>query len=145
MTAHRVYIGMGSNLGDRSKILEEAFDSLARIPGTRLAARSSIYATEPIAPTGEQQDYYNAVAALDTSLEPTELLAELQRIEIAAGRTRDPLLRNTARTLDLDILLYDQRVIDEPGLHVPHPRLAERAFALMPLSEIAPGCAIPRL
>ena len=140
---HRASIGMGSNLGDRAMTLVEAFAALDRIPETRLAARSSIYVTEPIDPTGRQQDYYNAVAAVDTSLAPQRLLEALQRIEAGAARMRDPSLRNTARTLDLDILLYDQLELDEPGLHVPHPRIAERAFVLVPLAEIAPGCLIP--
>ena len=123
--------------------LDDAFTALDRIPDTRLAARSSIYVTEPIDATGLQQDYYNAVAAVDTSLAPHRLLEALQRIEAGAGRMRDPSLRNTARTLDLDILLYDQLELDEPGLHVPHPRIADRAFMLVPLAEIAPGCVIP--
>ena len=140
---HRASIGMGSNLGDRAMTLVEAFAALDRIPETRLAARSSIYVTEPIDPTGLQQDYYNAVAAVDTPLAPQRLLEALQHIEAGAARMRDPSLRNTARTLDLDILLYDQLELDEPGLHVPHPRIAERAFVLVPLAEIAPGCLIP--
>ena len=143
MTLHRAYIGMGSNLGDREQTLADAFAALDRIADTHLVAQTSIYMSEPIAPTGEQQDYCNAVAALDTALEPKALLDAMQAIESAAGRTRDPALRNTARTLDLDLLLYDDIRIHEPGLTVPHPRIAERAFVLVPLSEIAPDVAVP--
>lgn len=143
MTLHRAYIGMGSNLGDRERTLAGAFEALSGLRDSRLVSRSSIYVTEPIAPNGEQQDYYNAVAALDTELEPRPLLDEMHTIEHDAGRTRDPGVRNVARTLDLDLLLYDDRRIDEPGLTVPHPRIAERAFVLVPLAEIAPDCVIP--
>ena len=145
MTEHRAYIGIGSNLGDRDQTLGDAFDALDRIALTRVVARSSIYVTEPIAPTGEQQDYFNAVAALDTALAPKSLLDAMHAIEQNAGRTRQHAVRNTARTLDLDLLLYDDRTIDEPGLSVPHPRLADRAFVLVPLTEIAPACLIPGL
>ena len=145
MTQRRAYVGMGSNLGDRERTLGDAFDALGRIADTRVAARSSIYVTEPIAPSGAQQDYYNAVAALDTALEPKPLLDAMHAIEEFAGRTRQHGARNTARTLDLDLLLYDERTIAEPGLSVPHPRLAERAFVLVPLAEIAPDCVIPGL
>lgn len=143
MTLHRAYVGMGSNLGDRERTLDEAFAAFDRIPETRVAVRSSVYVTEPIEPSGEQQDYCNAVAALDTALEPRPLLDALHAIEAQAGRMRHPTLRNAARTLDLDLLLYDDRRIDEPGLSVPHPRLAERAFVLAPLAEIAPDCVVP--
>ena len=145
MTQRRAYVGMGSNLGDRERTLGDAFDALDRITDTRVAARSSIYVTEPIAPAGAQQDYYNAVAALDTALEPKLLLDAMQAIEEHAGRTRQHGVRNTARTLDLDLLLYDECTIAEPGLSIPHPRLADRAFVLVPLAEIAPDCVIPGL
>ena len=143
MTRHRAYIGMGSNLGDRERTLAEAFESLAALTDTHVAARSSIYVTVPLYPSGEQQDYYNAVAALDTALLPHPLLDALQQIEARAGRQRQPGVRNIARTLDLDILLYDQLQLDESGLHVPHPRLTDRAFALAPLAEVAPDCVVP--
>ena len=143
MTQHRAYVGMGSNLGDRERTLGDAFEALDRIPATRVAARSSIYVTEPIAPSDEQHDYFNAVAALDTALEPRPLLEAMHGIEEHAGRTRRHGVRNAARTLDLDLLLYDDHTIDEPGLTVPHPRLADRAFVLVPLAEVAPNCVIP--
>jgi 2-amino-4-hydroxy-6-hydroxymethyldihydropteridine diphosphokinase len=145
MTRHRAYIGMGSNLGDRKRTLDDAFSALSQMPQTILVARSSIYATEPIDPNGEQQDYYNAVAAVDTALEPDALLSEMHSIEQQAGRTREAGVRNTARTLDLDLLVYDDRRIVETGLQVPHPRIADRAFVLVPLAEIAPDCEIPGL
>ena len=144
MIQHRAYVGIGSNLGDRERTLRDAFDALDALRQTRVAARSSIYVTAPVDPAGEQQDYYNAVAALDTGLAPHSLLAALQRIESDAGRMRQAGVRNTARTLDLDILLYDDLELDAPGLHIPHPRLEDRAFVLAPLAEIAPGCVTPR-
>jgi 2-amino-4-hydroxy-6-hydroxymethyldihydropteridine diphosphokinase len=145
MTQHRAYVGMGSNLGERERTLDDAFNALGRISATRVAARSSMYVTAPIAPSGAQDDYCNAVAALDTALEPRTLLDALHAIEQEAGRTRQHGRRNMARTLDLDLLLYDDCTIDAPGLTVPHPRLAERAFVLVPLAEIAPDCVIPGL
>ena len=145
MTVHRAYSGIGSNLGERERTLDDAFAALDRVRNTRVAARSSVYVSAPIAPTGDQDDYYNAVAALDTALEPEALLLALQAIESGAGRTRQPGVRNTARTLDLDLLLYDDARIDQPGLTVPHPRLAQRAFVLLPLSEIAPDLHIAGL
>ena len=145
MTQHRAYVGMGSNLGDRKRTLSDAFDALDRIAATRVAARSSIYVTEPVAPSGEQQDYYNAVAMLETALGAKPLLDAMHAIEEHAGRTRLHGVRNAARTLDLDLLLFDNEAIDEPGLTVPHPRLAERAFVLVPLAEIDPDCVIPGL
>ena len=113
MIHHRAYVGMGSNLGNREQTLSAAFDALDTLPGTRVARRSSIYVTAPIDPNGDQQDYYNAVAALDTGLDPHPLLDALQQIELRAGRTREPGIRNTSRTLDLDLLLYDDLELDE--------------------------------
>jgi 2-amino-4-hydroxy-6-hydroxymethyldihydropteridine diphosphokinase len=140
---HRAYIGLGCNLGDREQSLRRAVDALDRLPGTHVIAASSIYASAPVGVTTPQPDYYNAVAGIETMLSPRELLEVLQRIEAEAGRVREAGVRNAARTLDLDILLYDERTIDEQGLHVPHPRMHERAFVLLPLSEIAPGAEIP--
>lgn len=133
------YIGLGSNLGASEATLGEAFEALGRLPKTRLAARSSLYGSAPIGAFGP--DFVNAVAHLDTALEPQALLAHLQAIETAHGRERpEP---NAPRTLDLDLLLYGERRIDEPGLTVPHPRLHERAFVLVPLLEIAPDAEVP--
>jgi 2-amino-4-hydroxy-6-hydroxymethyldihydropteridine diphosphokinase len=140
---HRAYIGLGCNLGDREQNLRRAVDALDRLPETHVLAASSIYASAPVGVTTPQPDYYNAVAGIETVLAPRGLLEAVQRIEADAGRVREAGVRNAARTLDLDILLYDDRTIDEHGLQVPHPRMHERAFVLLPLSEIAPGAEIP--
>jgi 2-amino-4-hydroxy-6-hydroxymethyldihydropteridine diphosphokinase len=139
----RAYVGLGSNLGDRAAHLEAAVAGLAATPGARLLACSSLYETEPVGPPG-QGPYLNAVALLETRLPPRALLARLLELEAAAGRTRSGA-RNEARTLDLDLLLYGERCVDEPGLVVPHPRLHERPFVLEPLRELAPDARHPRL
>ena len=140
---HRAYVGLGCNLGNREGNLREAVHSIGRLPETRVIAASSIYSSAPVGVTAPQPDYYNAVAGIETGLSARDLLAALQRIETAAGRVREPGVRNAARTLDLDILLFDARVIDEQGLHVPHPRMHDRAFVLLPLAEIAPDAEVP--
>lgn len=142
---HRAYIGMGSNLGDRQGRLREAVSAMKRLPGTSVVAESSIYVSAPVGASEPQPDYFNAVVGIDTLLPPRALLEALQHIEHSAGRTRVAGLRNTARTLDLDILVIDDVIIDERGLHVPHPRLQDRAFVLLPLNEIAPDCVVPGL
>lgn len=134
------YVGIGANLDDPAERVRGAFSSLADLPGTRIVKRSSLYRTEPRGYRG-QPDFVNAVAELDTRLAPTELLAGLQQIEASAGRRRS--FPNAPRTLDLDLLLYGARRIDEPGLVVPHPRMHERAFVLVPLLEISPDAEIP--
>jgi 2-amino-4-hydroxy-6-hydroxymethyldihydropteridine diphosphokinase len=139
----RAYVALGSNLGDRERTLRTAVAAIGRLPDTAVTAASSVYATAPVGVDAPQPDYYNAVIGIDTDLSPRELLQSLQAIERDAGRVRDPGLRNAARTLDLDILLYAERTIDEDGLRVPHPRLHERAFALAPLAEIAPRVWVP--
>lgn len=142
---HRAYVGIGSNLGDRQDCLREAISAIKRLPGTSVVAESSIYVSAPVGAGEPQPDYFNAVVGLDTLLAPHALLEALQHIEQGAGRTRVAGLRNTARTLDLDILVIDDLIIDERGLHVPHPRLQDRAFVLLPLNEIAPDCVVPGL
>lgn len=139
----RAYVALGSNLGDRERNLRAAVASVGRLPGTAVTVESSVYATAPVGVDAPQPDYYNAVIGIDTDLSPRELLQSLQAIERDAGRVRDPGVRNASRTLDLDILLYADRTIDEDGLRVPHPRLHERAFALAPLAEIAPHVWVP--
>jgi 2-amino-4-hydroxy-6-hydroxymethyldihydropteridine diphosphokinase len=139
----RAYVALGSNLGDREQTLRAAVAAIGRLPGTAVTAASSVYATAPVGVDTPQPDYYNAVIGIDTALSPRDLLRALQAIERDAGRVRDRGVRNAARTLDLDILLYADRTIDEDGLRVPHPRLHERAFALAPLAEIAPHVRIP--
>lgn len=133
------FVGLGANLGDRRGTIEHAIDALRTLPRSRLVARSRLWSSPPQDATGP--DYLNAVARVDTGLEPFELLAALQAIERRFGRTRP--YRNAPRTLDLDLLLSGDRTIDAPGLVVPHPRLLERAFVLRPLAEIAPDLVIP--
>ena len=137
--AEDAFIGLGSNLGDRVSELDRAFEEIARLPATTLIARSSYYASAPLEAPGE--DYVNAVAHVRTSLAPLDLLHALQDIEQAHGRER-PFPR-APRTLDLDLLLHGARTLRTPELELPHPRLSERAFALVPLAEIAPGLDIP--
>jgi len=138
----RAYIGIGSNLGDRQAHVTMARQSLANLPRTRLVACSRSQETEPMGPPGQGR-YLNAAAAIDTQLGPAELLQHLRAIERAAGRERHTPW--AARTLDLDLLLYEDRVIDTPELTVPHPHMHERRFVLEPLSEIAPDAVHPQL
>ena len=129
------YVGLGANLGDPAAALKAAQESLAVLPQTQLHRVSSIYRTAPVDALGP--DFLNAVAMLETCLAPDELLNELQRIEAEHGRERP--YRNAPRTLDLDLLLYGDATVASPRLTVPHPRLHERAFALVPLAEVAPA------
>lgn len=133
------WIGLGANLGDRRATLEAALDALRLLPRTRLVARSRLWASAPVDADGP--DYLNAVARLDTRLDPAELLAALQAIEHRFGRRRTGL--NAPRTLDLDLLLAGDATIDAPALVVPHPRLHQRAFVLRPMAEIDPHHPIP--
>lgn len=137
-------VGLGSNLGDSARILREAFVALDQLPLTRLLRASRLYRT-PAWGVTEQPDFVNAAATLETALAPQVLLAAMLRIERDAGRDRrdDGSDRWGPRTLDLDLLLYGDRQIDEPGLRIPHPHLHQRAFALVPLAEIAPDLRIP--
>ncbi len=133
------YVGLGANLGDPRAALGQALVELGRLPRTRVVCVSSLYRSAPVDASGP--DFLNAVAELQTALGPYELLTELQRIERAAGRERP--YRNAPRTLDLDLLLYDRLEQDDPVLTLPHPRMRERAFVLLPLAEIAPGRVDP--
>jgi 2-amino-4-hydroxy-6-hydroxymethyldihydropteridine diphosphokinase len=136
----RAYVGLGANLGDAAATLSAALAELDTIAHTRVAARSALYRTAPVDAAGP--DFFNAVAALDTRLPADALLDALQAVERRHGRQRSH--RNAPRTLDLDLLLYGDAVINEPPrLVVPHPRLHERAFVLVPLSQIAPEVEIP--
>lgn len=134
------YVGLGGNLGDARTRILGAFGALARIPRTRLLRRSRLYRTRPWGIAG-QPDFINAAAELDTRLTPRELLDALLAIERANGRVRDAR-RWGPRTLDLDLLACGDLRIDEPGLTLPHPRIGERAFVLMPLAELAPQLPI---
>ena len=144
----RAYVAIGANLGDAQASVRQAIHALDRLALTRVAMSSSLYRTAPVvsAPGGlphldSGPDYINAVVALDTALPALELLDQLQMLEQAAGRERP--YRDAPRTLDLDLLLYGQSRIDSPRLTVPHPRMWQRAFVLVPLAEIAPGLVSP--
>jgi 2-amino-4-hydroxy-6-hydroxymethyldihydropteridine diphosphokinase len=133
-------IGLGSNLGDSLAILTGAIDRLKRHPQIELSAVSSWYLTAPIGPP--QPDYLNGCATVKTSLSALALLSVLQSIEAEFGRVRSEVWG--ARTLDLDLLLYSDAIIDLPTLQIPHPHMLERAFVLVPLAEIAPNWLEPR-
>jgi 2-amino-4-hydroxy-6-hydroxymethyldihydropteridine diphosphokinase len=140
MTRETAYIALGSNLENPEVQVTEAFAALAALPHTQLRAQSSLYRTAPVG-FADQPDFINAVCAIETSLSPRVLLDVLLALEISRGRARTFV--NAPRTLDLDVLLYGDAQIDEPGLALPHPRMHERAFVLVPLAEIAPDCAVP--
>ena len=129
------HVALGANLGDARATVSDAIAALDSLPQTRLLRASGLYRSAPWEASGP--DFINAVAAVETSLEAPELLRALQVLELQAGRERP--YRNAPRTLDLDLLLYGDAVIDTPDLSVPHPRLRERAFVLLPLAEIAPA------
>ena len=129
----RSYIALGSNQGSPLAQIYGAFNALKRLPGSRLVGQSRLYGTRAVGP-GQQEDYINAVVAIDTALSADELLTALQRIESHHGRQRD--IRWGPRTLDLDILLYGDHRIDSPRLSIPHPRLGERRFVLQPLADL---------
>lgn len=134
------FVGLGSNLDLPRQHLEDAIDALDAIPRTRVLRCSSFYRTAPVG-FADQPDFINAVAIVETRLTPRELLDALLTIEQVHGRVRrEP---NGPRTLDLDLLLYGAVVHHEDGLTVPHPRMHERAFVMVPLAEIAPGAEIP--
>lgn len=135
----RAYVGLGANLGNARVTLEAALCEIAQLQRTRLVARSSLYRTAPVDASGPE--FVNAVVELDTTLAPGELLDALHAIERAHGRERP--FRNAPRTLDLDVLLYGDRIMTAGGLLIPHPRLHERAFVLVPLAQIAPDVTIP--
>ena len=137
--ATSVYVGLGANLGDPAAALRAALVALDTLPQTRLVVCSSLYRSAPVDSSGP--DYLNAVAEISTRLPPRELLAGLQAIELQHGRERP--YRNAPRTLDLDLLLYGNKTLNTPALTLPHPRLYERAFVLLPLAEIAPHAHVP--
>ena len=140
MTPVTAYIALGANLEDPVVQVRAGLAALAALPNTQLLAQSSLYRTAPVG-YADQPDFINAVAAVDTELSPRELLDALLAIELNHGRVRQ--FANAPRTLDLDVLLYDDVEVNESGLTIPHPRMHERAFVLAPLAEIAPLCAIP--
>jgi 2-amino-4-hydroxy-6-hydroxymethyldihydropteridine diphosphokinase len=133
------YVGLGANLGDAAGAVREAIRRIADLPHTTVTRQSCLYRTAPVEADGP--DFVNAVAEISTRLTAPELLARLQALEHAAGRERP--YRNAPRTLDLDLLLYGSARIDSAVLQVPHPRMSQRAFVLVPLAEIAPHLVAP--
>lgn len=137
------FIGVGSNLGDRKKNLQKAQETLARISGIHTLCSSGIYETEPVGGPS-QGNYYNAVFRIETELSPRQLLDELLSVEKELGRKRSGV-KDEPRVLDLDLLFYDDWIIQEPGLVVPHPRLTNRVFVLRPLMDLEPEWEHPLL
>jgi 2-amino-4-hydroxy-6-hydroxymethyldihydropteridine diphosphokinase len=135
------YVGLGANLGDREATLRRAVDLLGEVSGVEVVAVSSLRETDPVGLL-EQPRFLNGAVAVETDLGPRELLDALLEIERMLGRVRDGR-RYGPRRVDLDLLVYDDVVLDEPGLTVPHPRLHERRFALEPLAELEPGLDVP--
>ena len=134
------YIALGANLGDPAATVQAAFAALATLPQSTLTATSALYRTAPVG-ICDQPEFINAAARIETELTPEALLDALLAIEQRFGRVRT--LRNGPRTLDLDVLLYDEQVLDTPRLILPHPRLHLRAFVLYPLADIGPDLSIP--
>jgi len=130
------YVALGSNLEQPADQIRAALAALATLAGTRLLSQSSLYLTTPVGYL-DQPDFINAVAQLETELSPHQLLAALMQIEAGFGRERS--FRNAPRVLDLDVLLYQDTVLDDPHLLLPHPRMHQRAFVMVPLAEIAPA------
>jgi 2-amino-4-hydroxy-6-hydroxymethyldihydropteridine diphosphokinase len=137
----RAYIGLGANLGDREAMLRSALEQLGAEPGIDVMAVSKLRDTDPVGIT-DQPRFLNAAAAVETDLTARELLDRLLGIERRLGRTREAP-RFGPRTIDLDLLLYGDEQIDDPGLEVPHPRLHERLFALEPLADLDPDLVVP--
>ncbi|MGH9593496.1 MAG: 2-amino-4-hydroxy-6-hydroxymethyldihydropteridine diphosphokinase [Bryobacteraceae bacterium] len=140
MTSHTVFVGLGSNLSDPRAQVLGALQAMTGLPHTRVSAHSSLFRSAPLGFL-QQPDFINAVVRLDTELAPKAMLGALLELERKFGRTRE--FMNAPRTLDLDILLYDNLQHHEDGLTIPHPQMHKRAFVLRPLLEIAPDCAIP--
>jgi dihydroneopterin aldolase / 2-amino-4-hydroxy-6-hydroxymethyldihydropteridine diphosphokinase len=140
---HRVFIGVGSNLGDRRANCREARDRIRELPQSRVVKESSIYESEP---HGDAKTWFaNSVLELETELEPAELLKRLKNIETSMGRKRVRGKRWGSRIIDLDILLFDKELIDKRNLKVPHPEIPNRRFVLLPMSELAPQLIHPTL
>lgn len=133
------YVALGANLGDAARTVLDAMVAIGALPSTQVTARSALYRSAPVDASGP--DYINAVVEVSTGLTAPALLASLQQIEASAGRERP--YRNAPRTLDLDLLLYGSARIDSSTLTVPHPRMTQRAFVLLPLAQIAPHLVAP--
>ncbi|MEM7359249.1 MAG: 2-amino-4-hydroxy-6-hydroxymethyldihydropteridine diphosphokinase [Pseudomonadota bacterium] len=141
---HRVYIGLGTNLGDRIQNLIDAGEAIAAIPGTQNHRSSSFYVTSPVG-FADQPDFINAVIQLDYPEDATSLFRHMQQIEHRMGRQRDPHNQNAPRVIDLDLLLFDDFSSSDPHLTLPHPRLSQRLFVLRPLLELSPGLTVPEI
>ncbi len=137
---HVACVALGANIGDPLRQIEAGFSALSALPGTRLIARSSLYRSAPVG-YADQPDFINAVAMIETTLAPHALLDAVLNIERVNGRVRE--FPNAPRTLDLDIVLYGDLALQEPGLTIPHARMLERAFVMVPLAEIAPDTVVP--
>ena len=138
----RAYVGLGANLGDREATIRRAVELLRAEPGIEVVAVSTLRETDPVG-YADQPPFLNGAVAVETELEPRVLLERLLAVERELGRVRDERLRYGPRAIDLDLLLYGDHVVVEPGLAVPHPRLAERRFALEPLHELDPALRLP--
>jgi 2-amino-4-hydroxy-6-hydroxymethyldihydropteridine diphosphokinase len=138
----RAYVGLGANLGDREATIRRSLELLGAEPRIEVVAVSTLRETEPVG-YADQPAFLNGAAALETDLSSRALLDRLLAVEQVLGRVRGVGPRFGPRTIDLDLLLYGAEVVDEPGLSVPHPRLAERRFALEPLYELDPGLSLP--
>ena len=141
---HRVFIGIGSNLGNRRAHYQRALQLTAALPKTRIVKCSSLYESEPL---GDVKNWYvNGVIEIETDLAPDQLLRRLQQIEQGMGRKKTPATKKWAsRKIDLDILLFDNQVVESPKLKIPHPEMHKRRFVLLPLCELAPHLTHPRL
>ena len=140
---HRVYIGLGSNLGDRKANIREAEEKLAALPDTRIVKASSLYESEPL---GNAKTWFvNSVLEIETEFEPDELLKRTKAIETAMGRKRVKGKRWGSRIIDLDLLLFDNQTVNKRNLKLPHPEMQKRRFVLLPLSELAPHVTHPQL
>ena len=139
---HEAYIGLGSNLGDRTAVLEKAITSIALLPDTKILKKSSWYETEAVGGVATQ-DFINAVILVETGLDPLPLMHALLQIEKDLGRVRNEKWGD--RNCDLDLLIYDTLILDDPECALPHPGLKDRKFVLIPLTEIAPDLVVPGL
>jgi 2-amino-4-hydroxy-6-hydroxymethyldihydropteridine diphosphokinase len=137
------YVGLGSNLGDREQTLLAAVDALAADPEIDVLSVSTFRETDPVGPVADQPRFLNAAVAVETSLSARQLLGCLLEVERRFGRVRESVPPQGPRTLDLDLLVFGDQRIDEPGLRVPHPHVHERRFALEPLAELAPTLELP--
>lgn len=138
----RVFLGLGSNLGDRVKTIRKAKEMISSIPGVSVSSSSSLYETEPVG-ISDQPMFINAVLEVETDLSPKELFSKLKDIEAKLGRTKT--IRWGPRVIDIDILLYGKRIIEGKDLTIPHPEMAKRGFVLVPLCEITPEVRHPKL